>query len=236
MATLRHETDGAQNKHNVAVSVISVDESKQTIMASCEFGTFEIPFDELKRITPVDRAVEQGFWQGAEVEIACCLVKLNKNTEQPLHWYNAFTNTERQAIEVVYKEPNGNEVQKFLIDNNNGTGFYKVTKGKGSPRFPHASLGPCEIVRYLPADEWARVVDTDAIKFEDKVVQAYQAENFPEEYKVLKEKQQAMQEFRSMTVPQQLAYLAKLNAPSLAEATPGPNKTKGKKKRQRGRN
>lgn len=53
-ATLRHKTDGTQNKHNVDCIVISVHYSPFTpnvghIIAHTEYGSKEIPFCELKQ-------------------------------------------------------------------------------------------------------------------------------------------------------------------------------------------
>lgn len=49
-ATLRHETDFAKNKHNVLVIVESVNESDTSIKGHTEYGSFKIPFNELKKI------------------------------------------------------------------------------------------------------------------------------------------------------------------------------------------
>ena len=49
-------------------------------------------------------------------------------------WYADLVGTERSAVEVSY----GKEV--FLIDDEDGSGWRKVTSGMGSPRFGHKSL------------------------------------------------------------------------------------------------
>lgn len=48
-ATLRHKTDGKQNKHNVPVIVISVDCNTNTIIGHTEYGSKCIPFNELSK-------------------------------------------------------------------------------------------------------------------------------------------------------------------------------------------
>jgi hypothetical protein len=61
---------------------------------------------------------------------------------RPTWWFASLVGTERPAVEIAY------EGEKFLIDDENGAGWRKVTSGRGSPHLGHKSL--CgEVIREL---------------------------------------------------------------------------------------
>lgn len=52
----------------------------------------------------------------------------------PTFWHNGLEGTERNAVEVSY----GGHL--FYLDNEDGSGWDKVTKGRGGPDWGHKSL------------------------------------------------------------------------------------------------
>lgn len=55
-------------------------------------------------------------------------------------WHNGLEGTVREAVEVEY----GGD--KFYLDNEDGTGWFKVTKGRGGPDYGHSSLPVAEVL------------------------------------------------------------------------------------------
>lgn len=49
-------------------------------------------------------------------------------------WCAGMEGTLREAVRVEYG------AEKFYLDNENGSAWLKVTKGKGSPEYGHSSL------------------------------------------------------------------------------------------------
>ena len=75
----------------------------------------------------------QTYWNG-EVT-ACRQVRVRVgHSPQPTWWCAGMEGTIRRAIEVQYR---GNT---FYLDNENGSGWEKVTSGKGGPRTAHLQL------------------------------------------------------------------------------------------------
>lgn len=77
--------------------------------------------------------IEQTYWNGkpcvarhVRVIVGPCL----KET----FWHNGLEGTERNAVEVSYAG------QTFYLDNEDGSGWQKVTTGRGSPIWGHKSL------------------------------------------------------------------------------------------------
>ena len=56
-------------------------------------------------------------------------------------WCADLEGTEREAVEVSY--PGG---EPFYLDNENGQGWAKVTKGRGGPDWGHSSLPVSSVV------------------------------------------------------------------------------------------
>lgn len=55
-------------------------------------------------------------------------------------WCAGLEGSEREAVEVTY----GGE--KFFLDNEDGSGWAKVTRGHGSPQWGHSSLPVAKVV------------------------------------------------------------------------------------------
>jgi hypothetical protein len=145
---------------------------------------------------------EKGYWNGEpSATFTACIVKLNGDAAHPLWWHNAFAGTERQAIEITY----GGET--WCIENQNGTGFYKVTTGMGSPGCGHFSLSGHEVVRYIPKGEMITVIDKDLIAREEAIVNEYQKGKDPIEYERLQSIRAAADKFSKMTPAEQVTHI-----------------------------
>lgn len=76
---------------------------------------------------------EKTYWNGEEC--AARKVRVIVGTAaKPTFWHAGLEGTERAAVEVSYGD------QQFLLDNEAGDGWQKVTEGRGSPRYGHKSL------------------------------------------------------------------------------------------------
>lgn len=76
---------------------------------------------------------EQAYWNGEPCEARRVRVVVGKS-QLPTWWCAKLEGTERAAVEVTYYG------EKFYLDNENGSGWLKVTKGRGSPHLGHSSL------------------------------------------------------------------------------------------------
>lgn len=136
----------------------------------------------------------KGFWNGEPKALfTACIIKPKKDERRPLVWWNAFTDIDRQAIEITY------EGEKWCIDNAHGTGFYKVTKGMGSPSCGHASFGDYEFIRYIPQSEMIIQIDFEGIVIHECTVNEYQQQTDPIEYEKLQSLKKHMESFQKMS-------------------------------------
>lgn len=86
-------------------------------------------------------ASEQTYWNGEPCEARLVEVIVGK-PPRPTWWCADLEGQTRKAVEVDYHG------QKFYLDNDDGSGWHKVTVGRGSPNFFHASI---PITRVLPS-------------------------------------------------------------------------------------
>lgn len=87
---------------------------------------------------------QQTYWNGEPCSARKVRVSVG-HALRPTWWCAGLEGTIRQAVEVTYGE------RVFFLDNEDGSGWWKVTSGKGSPGAYHAGL---------PND--SEVVDEDA--------------------------------------------------------------------------
>lgn len=83
---------------------------------------------------------EQTFWNGqpcAARKVVAVVGESMKST----YWHNGMEGTSRKAVEVVYADQ-----APFYLDNEDGSGWYKVTEGKGSPSVGHKSLPVTNVI------------------------------------------------------------------------------------------
>lgn len=120
----------------------------------------------------------KGLWNGEPAQISVVEYEVTKS-DKPLYWNNLHVGTRRQALQV------NQHGQSFLIDNQFGDGYYKVTEGKGMWRSGHKSIEKPINVKPLPDDQCITVYDHEGIKKEETTYEDWQKENYPEEYKRL---------------------------------------------------
>lgn len=73
------------------------------------------------------------YWNGEPCKATIVQVIVGK-AEKPTYWYADLEGTERQAVRVEQ------EGDVFYLDNQDGSGWMKVTVGMGSPQYGHKSL------------------------------------------------------------------------------------------------
>lgn len=76
---------------------------------------------------------EPTYWNGERCKAVKCIVVVGKS-DKPKAWYADLVGTQRAAVEVVYGK------QTFYLDNEDGSGWRKVTTGKGMPGWGHDNL------------------------------------------------------------------------------------------------
>jgi hypothetical protein len=77
--------------------------------------------------------MEATYWNGQRTPARKVRVRVGP-AERETHWHYGLEGTERDAVEVTYGD------RKFYLDNEDGSGWRKVTTGHGGPRWPSASL------------------------------------------------------------------------------------------------
>ena len=117
-----------------------------------------------------------GYWNGEKALFQACIVRLLQDDEKPLWWQNAYVGQEIQAIEISYSG------STWRISNMNGTGYYKVTEGQGSPQCGHASLGKHEFVKYISPAEMTTKLDMEGIAAHNKIVEDFQRTKDPVQF------------------------------------------------------
>ena len=79
------------------------------------------------------KAGPKTFWNG-EPCLARRVRVIIGESPVPTWWCFALAGQIREAVEVKYGD------QLFYLDNDDGSGWWKVTEGKGSPGWAHRSL------------------------------------------------------------------------------------------------
>jgi len=95
---------------------------------------------------------EKTYWNGEETPCRRVMVVVGK-PEKPTWWCAELEGTIREAVEIsytrpvrVFGNPDASETGKFYIDNENGSGWLKVTRGFGGPEWGHKSLPVAEVL------------------------------------------------------------------------------------------
>jgi hypothetical protein len=74
------------------------------------------------------------FWNGEPCEARKVRVVVGNSGRFSAPWFSDYIGQEREAVEVTYGG------QTFYLDNEDGSGWGKVTVGHGSPSYGHGSL------------------------------------------------------------------------------------------------
>jgi len=77
--------------------------------------------------------MNKGYWNGEHAQFIGVTYEVSKS-DGPLHWQNRHVGQRRQGLQITYG------TQTWIIDNEFGDGFHKVTSGFGSPTCGHKSV------------------------------------------------------------------------------------------------
>lgn len=77
---------------------------------------------------------EAAYWNGERALAVKVRVIVGDAPQFPNYWARSLVGTEREAVRVTYSG------QLFYLDNEDGSGWLKVTEGHGSPRYGHRDL------------------------------------------------------------------------------------------------
>jgi hypothetical protein len=91
----------------------------------------------IKGLAQMIQTTEVTYWNNKPCNARKVTVIVAK-AEKPTLWYAAFEGSERQAVEVSDANQSGG--RPFYLDNEDGSGWLKVTKGKGSMMYGHRNL------------------------------------------------------------------------------------------------
>jgi hypothetical protein len=80
-------------------------------------------------------------WNGEPAEARRVSVVVADDGRFPAYWARELVGTVRAAVEVTY------DGRTFYLDDEDGSGWAKVTVGQGSPRWGHRSLEVERVVR-----------------------------------------------------------------------------------------
>lgn len=94
---------------------------------------------ELQRRQAEFERTGQTWWNGEPAKARRVIVRVG-HSKIATWWCADLEGQERKAVEVTY----GNEV--FFLDDANGSGWAKVTVGRGSPGYGHSSLPDDSVV------------------------------------------------------------------------------------------
>lgn len=141
-----------------------------------------------------------GWWNGEPAKYRVVLVIVGEEPEdRRLHaetrmngrkrylWFVPFVGQERQVVEVVY------EGSTFYLDNADGTGLMKVTKGMGSPQVGHSTVYPEEILHEVQDGWWTRYSEELVEQKRQAVLDGWMAldpEGYPKHLEEMKALQQ----------------------------------------------
>lgn len=74
------------------------------------------------------------YWNGEPCEALRVRVIVGDTGRYPRYWARELVGQEREAVQVFYFD------KPFYLDNEDGSGWRKVTEGHGSPAWSHLSL------------------------------------------------------------------------------------------------
>lgn len=121
----------------------------------------------------------EAFWNGEPAKVEVIRYGVTRVEETPLHWQNAIVGSRRQGLVITQ------DGHSFIIDNETGQGHLKITKGKGSFRFGHASVcDPINIER-LPLAMINDRFDIRKAKIQEGHFDSWAQENHPKMFEKL---------------------------------------------------
>ena len=127
----------------------------------------------------------KGFWNITQPMLWATVNYTVLAASVPTHWQNAFIGQVRQGILIKLVDSNRTgKDESFLIDNQDGSGYYKVIK-MGAPNIPHRSLSGEVIIDYseINSKDVKRELDEDLMYNEREIFLDFLKNNHPEGYK-----------------------------------------------------
>jgi len=120
----------------------------------------------------------KGYWNGQPATFVGVEYEV-KEPEVPTWWQGQFVGEVRQGLEISYQG------STWIIDNQYGDGFYKLTLGMGSPNCSHKSVSNIsdDDFTYIPDEDVNRVLDREMFQVEHESNQCWLRDNFPEQFK-----------------------------------------------------
>lgn len=113
-------------------------------------------------------------WNGQPCDVKVIRIVMNGTEDNPvLFWGKAFYGMERQALLVTQGS------SQFVIDNEDGTGWLKVTVGMGSPSYGHRSIFGYTIVS---TGEKPKQYNASEQRELHRVADEYLKARYPEEF------------------------------------------------------
>lgn len=123
----------------------------------------------------------KGFWNGEPAEITGVVYTVTKCDTTPIHWQNSCVGQKRQGVKILHKG------SAFIIDNEDGQGYLKVTEGRGLMNYGHKTVMDPMFVREIPDEEVKKVYDDEGNKKQFITHEKWAAKNHPAAYKKLVE-------------------------------------------------
>jgi hypothetical protein len=88
---------------------------------------------------------QQTYWNGELADARRVRVIVADDGRFPNYWAREFVGQERDAVEVLSGDA-PDDVFPFYLDDEDGTGWVKVTTGRGSPRWGHRTIQVEEVM------------------------------------------------------------------------------------------
>ena len=127
-----------------------------------------------------------GKWKGKPVEFSVMIVEITNILGGAMPRMKPYIGTKRQAVKVSV----GNH-RPFYLDNEDGTGLYKIFNGGGSEH-EHRSLGEPKELKEVPEKDWNRKILKGKGRDIEKFCDDYWKKKNPEKF-VMFEKRRKMQ-------------------------------------------
>jgi len=117
----------------------------------------------------------KGYWNGESATIKGVVYEVTE-PERPTWWQAMHVGKQRQGLQISYSG------SVWIIDNEHGDGFFKVTQGMGSPRCGHKSIDNPTLLHYISVDQINKTIDVEAIRLESEAYDKWMSENHPESF------------------------------------------------------
>jgi len=122
--------------------------------------------------------MQKGYWNGENATFVGVTYEVTKS-EGPLHWQNRHIGQRREGIQITYGK------ETWIIDNQFGDGYHKVTVGLGSPTCGHKSVFNPINVFEIHDSGITKLIDWAGMEAENQAHDDYIKQVDPEAYERL---------------------------------------------------